>query len=96
MRAFKPMMKSADPNGGFNQVLWSDAIYVRDWLRFDVLATPKLKKLAVLLHDIVAPTIFATSYWKRSTAVKQSLWPRAIESNWAWSMGLRAPDSQNS
>jgi FkbM family methyltransferase len=53
MRAFKPLTKSADPNAGFNQLLWSDAIYLRDWLRFDVLATLKLKKLAVLVHDIL-------------------------------------------
>ncbi len=53
MRAFKPLMKSADPNAGFNQVLWSDAMYVRDWLRLDVLATLKLKKLAILVHDVL-------------------------------------------
>lgn len=53
MRAFKPLMKTADPNAGFNQVLWSDAVYVRDWLRLDELPSLKLKKLAVLVHDVL-------------------------------------------
>lgn len=53
MRSFRPLMKTADPNAGFNQMLWSDAVYVRDWLRLEALSTLKLKKLAVLVHDVL-------------------------------------------
>ncbi len=53
-RCFKPLMKSnKNINQPLRQVLWADAIYVRDWLRFDRLSLDKLKKLAVLLHSVV-------------------------------------------
>lgn len=58
-RSFKPL---ANPSGTsrnpllrpFNQKLWADAFYVKDWMSLDRLEPPKLKKLATLLHDIVA------------------------------------------
>ena len=31
-RCFKPMLANNDPNRGMKQLLWSDAVYVRDWL----------------------------------------------------------------
>jgi FkbM family methyltransferase len=51
-RAFGPLVVNNDPNQGLGQALWADAFYVRDWLRLDLLAPDKLKKLAILLHDI--------------------------------------------
>ena len=51
-RAFKPLMKNKQPHLGFRQLLWSDAVYVRDFMRLDLLSEPKLKKLALLLHDL--------------------------------------------
>ena len=53
MRSFKPMLVGNDKNRGLRQFLWSDAIYVRDFLRLESLAAEKLPKLAVLLHDLV-------------------------------------------
>lgn len=53
MRSFKPLMRVGDPNNGFRQLLWSDAVYVRDWMRLDLLSLEKLKKFAVLLHDLM-------------------------------------------
>jgi len=53
MRSFKPLARVDDPNNGFRQLLWSDAVYVRDWMRLDQLSTEKLKKYAVLLHDLM-------------------------------------------
>lgn len=52
MRAFKPLSK-ADKNEGFKQVLWSDVVYVRDWMRLAEISTLKLKKYAVLMHDVM-------------------------------------------
>ncbi len=52
-RPFKPMVVGGDPNRGLRQYIWSDAIYVRDWLRLEHLAENKLKKLAVIAHDIL-------------------------------------------
>jgi len=39
-------------NPGSIQMLWNDAIYIKDPLRLDALSDVKLRKLAVLLHDI--------------------------------------------
>lgn len=51
MRTFKPMIYS-DPSEGLRQQLWADAVYVRDWMNLDVLSETKLRKYAVLAHDI--------------------------------------------
>src|SRR5271156_3971034 len=53
-RSFKPMVIDGNINQPLRQLLWADAIYVKDWLKFRELSLDKLKKLAVLLHDVVA------------------------------------------
>lgn len=52
-RAFKPLIANNDPNAGVRQVLWSDALYVRDWMRLPELEELKLMKYAVLAHDVL-------------------------------------------
>ncbi|CAA6603546.1 SAM-dependent methyltransferase, FkbM family [Rhodospirillaceae bacterium LM-1] len=52
-RAFKPLLRNGDVNAGFRQILWSDAIYVRDWMKLDQMSEIKLKKYAVLAHDLL-------------------------------------------
>lgn len=52
-RAFKPFLADNDPNRGFRQHLWSDAIYVRDWMKLDALSPEQLCKMAILTHDVV-------------------------------------------
>jgi FkbM family methyltransferase len=51
-RAFHPIVINNDPNKGLRQVLWSDAIYVRDWMNLQALDDLKLCKYAVLAHDV--------------------------------------------
>lgn len=51
-RCFKPMLVDNDPNRGIRQLLWVDAVYVRDFLRLDAVPTDKLLRLAVILHDL--------------------------------------------
>jgi FkbM family methyltransferase len=51
-RCFKPIIVGNDPNQGLNQVLWSDAVYVRDFTRLDRIATDKLIKMAIVLNDV--------------------------------------------
>jgi len=53
-RCFKPTMLPDNPYSGINQCLWSDAVYVRDWLKLDALSTDKIIKYATLLHEVVA------------------------------------------
>lgn len=40
------------PDLGLNQKLWADAVYTRSPLQFATLSTDKLRKLAVVSHDI--------------------------------------------
>ena len=52
-RAFKPLAPQAGVNAGFRQYLWSDAIYVRDWMRLDAVPEAKLRAYAILAHDVL-------------------------------------------
>lgn len=52
-RAFRPLVFNGNVNAGLRQYLWSDAIYVRDWMRLDQLSEIKLKKYALLAHDLL-------------------------------------------
>jgi FkbM family methyltransferase len=51
-RAFSPLQLDDDPTKGVRQVLWSDAVYVRDWMHLAALDELKLRKYAVLAHDL--------------------------------------------
>lgn len=52
-RCFKPMLVNNDPNKGIHQILWSDALYVRDWLKLEALSADKIINYATLLHEVV-------------------------------------------
>jgi protein O-GlcNAc transferase len=52
-RAFKPLLINRNVNAGLRQHLWSDAIYVRDWMHLEHLPEIKLRKYAVLAHDVL-------------------------------------------
>jgi protein O-GlcNAc transferase len=52
-RAFKPLVANGDVNSAFRQALWSDALYVRDWMRLDGLSEAKLRNYAILAHDVL-------------------------------------------
>ena len=51
-RAFKPLVNTASPNGPIRQLLWADAVYVRDFMRLKELEPATLLKMAVILHDV--------------------------------------------
>jgi len=52
-RAFKPFLANGDPNVGFRQLIWADAIYVRDWMQLESLSASKLRNYAVLVQDLL-------------------------------------------
>jgi FkbM family methyltransferase len=52
-RAFKPLAPQGNVNAGFRQYLWSDAIYVRDWMHLEGLSERKLRNYAILAHDLL-------------------------------------------
>jgi FkbM family methyltransferase len=54
-RPFRPLIKDANPNRGFAQVIWSNALYFRDPACFPELAADRpeaLLKLAILAHEL--------------------------------------------
>ena len=52
-RAFKPLVVNNDINQAVNQLIWSDAIYVRDWLDLSQISREKLRSYAILAHDLI-------------------------------------------
>ncbi len=52
-RCFKPYMLE-DPYGSLRQLLWGDAVFVRDIRRIGQMSVPELKKLAVIVHNFYA------------------------------------------
>jgi FkbM family methyltransferase len=52
-RAFKPLIVNGNINLGIRQILWSDALYVRNWMNLEELDDIKLRKYAVLAHDLL-------------------------------------------
>ena len=53
-RCFKPLALQDHPYRGINQLLWGDAVYVRDWMKLDALPADKLLRYATLIHDVFA------------------------------------------
>lgn len=51
-RAVQPMVIQNDIYAGLNQVFWADAVFIRDFTKFDKLSPLQLKKTALILHDI--------------------------------------------
>jgi protein O-GlcNAc transferase len=52
-RVFKPLLLNGDVNSALRQALWSDALYVRDWMHLENLPETKLRNYAILAHDVV-------------------------------------------
>jgi FkbM family methyltransferase len=50
-RVVRPLLVNNDIYAGMSQVLWADALFVRDVTRLDALADLQLLKLARILHD---------------------------------------------
>lgn len=50
-RVVKPMLLGGNIRAGFSQVLWTDAIFVRDPTTLDALDDGQLLRTAVLLHE---------------------------------------------
>lgn len=51
-RAIKPMLIDNDPYKGLSQVVDGDAVFVRDFTRFELLDSAQLLKLALVMHDV--------------------------------------------
>ena len=50
-RVICPMLVNGDIYAGLSQLLWADAIFVRDLTRLDLLSTSQLLSMATIMHD---------------------------------------------
>lgn len=64
-RSFKPLVVNNNIYSGLNQVLWTDAIYVKKFTNFSQLSSENLIKIAIIMHDIY------NSYDLASLALKE-------------------------
>jgi protein O-GlcNAc transferase len=51
-RPFKPLQYSSNPNAGMSQMLWADAIYIRDFRKLKRWTDRQLRASAFLLHTL--------------------------------------------
>jgi FkbM family methyltransferase len=51
-RTFKPLVVNNDINQRLSQMLWAEAVYVKDFMALDRLPPEKLLRLAVILHMV--------------------------------------------
>ncbi len=50
-RGFKPVVVE-NVNAMISQMLWADAVYVRDWMQWGNLSPTELAKLSLILHEV--------------------------------------------
>ncbi len=50
-RCFRPFQIKNNPYGAMSQVLWADAVFVRDFTQLDRFSDAQLLKTAVILHE---------------------------------------------
>jgi FkbM family methyltransferase len=50
-RAVQPMMVNNDPYAGLGQLVWADAVFIRDLCALDALSDRQLLAMAAILHD---------------------------------------------
>jgi len=51
-RAFKPFIVDGKIDSPLRQLLWADAVYIRNFMNYDSVSPQKLLKLAVILHEV--------------------------------------------
>ena len=52
-RAFKPLLIDNDATKPFNQTLWADAFYVKDWMNLKKLSREQLVSYAILTYFVL-------------------------------------------
>jgi hypothetical protein len=51
-RAFVPLLVENDPSRRISQMLWGNAVYIRDFMHLDRLSPQQLLKLAMIAHEL--------------------------------------------
>jgi FkbM family methyltransferase len=71
-RYFAPLSSPPDQPSGVNQILWADAVYIRDPLSWPHLAPERRLMLAALMHDLYGSVDVALTLVK---SVAEAGWP---------------------
>ena len=50
-RAVRPMMVNNDPYAGLGQLVWADAVFIRDLTRLEALTDRQVLAMAAILHE---------------------------------------------
>ena len=84
-RTFKPLIFKNDINATLSQILWGDAIYVRDFMRFDQLSGVGLLKLATIMHEtyrsVDLATVALTAYDQQNASNLQQTYLSKLAGN---------------
>ena len=51
-RSFRPVRRDDNPFAPISQMLWCDAVFVRDFTKLDSLSAPDLLRSATMLHTV--------------------------------------------
>ncbi len=79
-RAMKPLIVNGGLDKPVHQLLWADAIYIKDFGRFEKLGPADLLKLAVILHEVYGSfdiAQFALYHYDLKT--QAGLWPEYMK-----------------
>jgi hypothetical protein len=78
-RILQPMTLNNDIRGQLSQVTYADAVFIKDFTKFDQLSSKQLKKIALILNDmyesfdIVLRALMAYDTKTKSTFAEQYL-----------------------
>ena len=74
-RAFKPLLPAPDPSMPFRQLIWGDAVYVKDFTRLGELTPEQLLKLAAIANDVYgSPDLAGLALQHHDAKTKAGLW----------------------
>ncbi|MDD9925665.1 MAG: FkbM family methyltransferase [Rhodospirillaceae bacterium] len=72
-RAFKPAMVPGKPSAMLSQMLWSEAVYVKDFTLLSRLPSDQLLKMATILHEVYGSfdlSLLCLREWDQKTGAK--------------------------
>ncbi|MBL8763548.1 MAG: FkbM family methyltransferase [Phycisphaerae bacterium] len=79
-RTFRPLRDPSNPAATINQVLWADAVYVKDFSRLAVLSAEQLLRMAVIVHEVYGSVDLAALCLQHYDAkTKAGLWQVYIQ-----------------
>jgi FkbM family methyltransferase len=87
-RAFRPTVLGGNRAGQGSQILWADAVYMRDFMHLAGLPPEKLLTLAIILHAVYGSFDTCADVLRQyDTLTVAGLWPRYVQR-----LTSRAPD----